>query len=102
MQAPHYRECTRRALLDILLQQEEGARHRVILTPWIPFQGWRTLAGGVAPRTQTLQAPGCVPVYPALGQGRSRPPGFLPLLRTTWHSLRWAVCPSVPEKKERR
>ena len=56
------------------------------------------------PEPRLCKAPGYVSVYLALGQGRSRPPGFLSLLQTTWHALRWGLfesgCRWVPEKKK--
>lgn len=87
MQAPHYQECRRIALLNTLQQQEWGAQEGIILTP----SPWRQ---EYLPEPRLCKAPGCVSVYPALGQGRSRPPGFLSLLQTTWHALRWGLFES--------
>ena len=56
------------------------------------------------PEPGLCKAPGYVSIYLALGQGRSGRPGFLSLLQTTWHALRWglfdSVCRRVPEKKK--
>lgn len=63
--------------------QEEGFLTQGPSHPHSLSQGRRTLEEGGAPRTRALQAPGWVPVYPALSQGRTRLPVFLTLLWTT-------------------